>query len=597
MSSTLEIPRTVQEEVYITISVKISILLKKTEKTKKGIVHKLVMSSSQSFEIDDSSAESLWRMYSKAKASLPYKERMQNLTWRMMSMKMLKEHAMYEREEGMRHKSYHATADEHQVIPQRLEPPPHISTSDEYLDFGSDIDNAPLKPKVTSNLTKFFMEQHEKEETRANDPTSDDFDYVAHIKKIGQEEPQQNLPPEPYLLNSGMEIPNPSHPPTDVFNGSTNNAHSFSSHFNNNSHHLMGSYMDSPGNDVNSYMDPMDTISSSYEVPTGLHHASSFSENSGGFLHSVYGQSPASSTAPTPSMENGSFFDSYFGGSQRNGANFASQLRTVSSVTNFSSMDATNGRVHRDDVPMIDEAGIQSQLSASVGRKQSTSSAIKKKQVASKLTKSKRASSTTQLSTASVSQKKNESSSNANTRCTNCNTQTTPLWRRNPEGQPLCNACGLFLKLHGVVRPLSLKTDVIKKRQRGNMSNTMKKEPSPASPNKTNVPTTKKNLPKKSTLKKKQISSVASASTTPGQRGSDMDLDLQMTDANTVSAVPTPDHFGFNDHADFQFMPSIEFSQENTNSINSEAHGENSQAASGDGGATNNNWEWLTMAL
>ncbi|CAG8504195.1 2621_t:CDS:2 [Acaulospora colombiana] len=53
------------------------------------------------------------------------------------------------------------------------------------------------------------------------------------------------------------------------------------------------------------------------------------------------------------------------------------------------------------------------------------------------------------------------------TTCTNCYTQKTPLWRRNPEGQPLCNACGLFLKLHGKVRPLSLKTDVIKKRNRG----------------------------------------------------------------------------------------------------------------------------------
>ncbi|KAK9239367.1 hypothetical protein V1525DRAFT_386688 [Lipomyces kononenkoae] len=53
------------------------------------------------------------------------------------------------------------------------------------------------------------------------------------------------------------------------------------------------------------------------------------------------------------------------------------------------------------------------------------------------------------------------------TTCTNCHTQTTPLWRRDPDGQPLCNACGLFLKLHGVVRPLSLKTDVIKKRNRG----------------------------------------------------------------------------------------------------------------------------------
>lgn len=61
----------------------------------------------------------------------------------------------------------------------------------------------------------------------------------------------------------------------------------------------------------------------------------------------------------------------------------------------------------------------------------------------------------------------NSSDGSTPTTCTNCFTQTTPLWRRNPEGQPLCNACGLFLKLHGVVRPLSLKTDVIKKRNRG----------------------------------------------------------------------------------------------------------------------------------
>lgn len=65
----------------------------------------------------------------------------------------------------------------------------------------------------------------------------------------------------------------------------------------------------------------------------------------------------------------------------------------------------------------------------------------------------------------------NQNDGGAPTTCTNCFTQTTPLWRRNPEGQPLCNACGLFLKLHGVVRPLSLKTDVIKKRNRGSGPN------------------------------------------------------------------------------------------------------------------------------
>jgi len=50
--------------------------------------------------------------------------------------------------------------------------------------------------------------------------------------------------------------------------------------------------------------------------------------------------------------------------------------------------------------------------------------------------------------------------------CQNCSTNTTPLWRRDEGGSVLCNACGLFLKLHGRARPISLKTDVIKSRNR-----------------------------------------------------------------------------------------------------------------------------------
>ncbi|KAI9105829.1 iron transporter biosynthesis regulating transcription factor, partial [Phlyctochytrium arcticum] len=50
--------------------------------------------------------------------------------------------------------------------------------------------------------------------------------------------------------------------------------------------------------------------------------------------------------------------------------------------------------------------------------------------------------------------------------CFNCSTQNTPLWRRDEAGNNLCNACGLYLKLHGSMRPLSMKTDVIRKRQR-----------------------------------------------------------------------------------------------------------------------------------
>ncbi|KAJ3124616.1 hypothetical protein HK098_000953 [Nowakowskiella sp. JEL0407] len=57
-------------------------------------------------------------------------------------------------------------------------------------------------------------------------------------------------------------------------------------------------------------------------------------------------------------------------------------------------------------------------------------------------------------------------SNNSSMKCSNCGTNNTPLWRRNGAGEPLCNACGLFYKLHGVVRPISMKTDVIRKRNR-----------------------------------------------------------------------------------------------------------------------------------
>lgn len=50
--------------------------------------------------------------------------------------------------------------------------------------------------------------------------------------------------------------------------------------------------------------------------------------------------------------------------------------------------------------------------------------------------------------------------------CSNCRTTQTPLWRRDGKGGLLCNACGLFAKVKGRPRPVSLKTDVIKPRAR-----------------------------------------------------------------------------------------------------------------------------------
>ncbi|KAL4702391.1 hypothetical protein ACJJTC_005667 [Scirpophaga incertulas] len=50
--------------------------------------------------------------------------------------------------------------------------------------------------------------------------------------------------------------------------------------------------------------------------------------------------------------------------------------------------------------------------------------------------------------------------------CANCRTSNTTLWRRNNNGEPVCNACGLYFKLHNVNRPLSMKKDGIQTRKR-----------------------------------------------------------------------------------------------------------------------------------
>ncbi|XP_037924080.1 GATA-type transcription factor SRE1 isoform X2 [Hermetia illucens] len=50
--------------------------------------------------------------------------------------------------------------------------------------------------------------------------------------------------------------------------------------------------------------------------------------------------------------------------------------------------------------------------------------------------------------------------------CANCKTSSTTLWRRNNEGQPVCNACGLYFKLHNTNRPMSMKKEGIQKRKR-----------------------------------------------------------------------------------------------------------------------------------
>ena len=56
----------------------------------------------------------------------------------------------------------------------------------------------------------------------------------------------------------------------------------------------------------------------------------------------------------------------------------------------------------------------------------------------------------------SVSAASSSSSSYVERKCINCSTEETPLWRQNDQGDSLCNACGLYYKHHGAMRPTKL---------------------------------------------------------------------------------------------------------------------------------------------
>ncbi len=46
--------------------------------------------------------------------------------------------------------------------------------------------------------------------------------------------------------------------------------------------------------------------------------------------------------------------------------------------------------------------------------------------------------------------------------CSNCSTTKTSMWRRDKSGALVCNACGLYIKLYGINRPINMRKDTIR---------------------------------------------------------------------------------------------------------------------------------------
>ncbi|OZC09875.1 GATA zinc finger [Onchocerca flexuosa] len=71
-----------------------------------------------------------------------------------------------------------------------------------------------------------------------------------------------------------------------------------------------------------------------------------------------------------------------------------------------------------------------------------------------------------------VMEEEEDTSNNSNnnspsmSRCSNCLTTKTTAWRRDQTGKLVCNACGLYYRLHRTNRPVHMRKDIIQQRFR-----------------------------------------------------------------------------------------------------------------------------------
>ncbi|XP_061864937.1 transcription factor GATA-5 [Colius striatus] len=137
-------------------------------------------------------------------------------------------------------------------------------------------------------------------------------------------------------------------------------------------------------------------------------------------------------------------------------------------------------------------------------------------------------------------QKRLSSSRRAGLCCTNCHTTNTTLWRRNAEGEPVCNACGLYMKLHGVPRPLAMKKESIQTRKRKPKNITKGKTSTGSTTSATNSPSSITNSDSTVTLK----SEPSTTSQYPGQ-----------TIVSVSQAQSQSDEALASSHGEFKFEP------------------------------------------
>ncbi|SCU78579.1 LADA_0A06348g1_1 [Lachancea dasiensis] len=513
--------------------------------------------------VEDSSTEALWQMYSSAKASLPFQDRMSNLTWRMLGLRVKRARVAKREQIGLGSPAMPTVYSEILHHDQPGAPDRDAVPGD--LDYIAELrDNKDAeRPSSTHSASAVPMELH----------TFRDANHPPHANANGHSELHRDHPahePPYHQLKTTAS-------PASRFNDSNNSnamagsfaagssimkpfsqqqgdIHSHSLGFHDHAHYGSFSNVDQHVGfmadvDVESFdvLGGHDTVSqqgqsqddedddaalretAAYSSPALISDSGvSSTGGNGTFIPNSANTTGLNKTHPSGQQFSSSVTIGGLNSSVLNGQTFFDEHDFLHSVdegheeAELPPLHATNSQVSLPDLydrnsnvtPIsitrpstawqglsgglgsaspTSASAVASSLPTSQGIRRSTNSnSVRKKQI--KSSSSRKGSSSfaninsgTGIIASSLPQDNgsmdglnrrpastgpNSSAGTPNaankveTKCTNCHTKTTPLWRRDPEGNPLCNACGLFLKLHGVVRPLSLKTDVIKKRQR-----------------------------------------------------------------------------------------------------------------------------------
>lgn len=439
-------------------------------------------------------AESLWKLYHSARAALPYKDRIENFSWRMMLINMQRRKRAVKRQLPVQ-----PSAD---VEMTEARPASRLKHDTLFTSF--------IKTPILNGLdedTNYLPFNHKLE----------GLEYVPDSKKpMNSEEGEKQAPhePEPFLLSAPSQLHEDQgfHFTLDPLAMEAPSGHPMAIHHNSNFNvaepetmlhgHMSTFQLQSVPNQKsiavemfakNNEMRPVDL--GSIFGGLGWMNDDSFSKNSSSVNHGsagFVGDSNQVSYQQIVSMKSIFEFNesssahptTYESGDIGNGMPISSGVSGGGLMTS-PPHQLSAGPSSENLRPSLHHSNSALSINTAVANKKKTGpgpkSAVRKK--------TKKASTPTTKASLPVNDKPKSklknSGNSAPLQCTNCHTQTTPLWRRNPEGQPLCNACGLFLKLHGIVRPLCLKTDVVKKRQRGTgtMKNSSRRSKSTAASN------------------------------------------------------------------------------------------------------------------